>query len=123
MSILDRILWARITAKAQTFVFSVGFIAVLAGWCLIHFDNDYKPVQMKKKAKPELYIECDGTSEDSPTVFRHYEGYCTKVRVNGGSYTFIMKDGTVVTAPWDMIDNDLTDICEFNDKCEEYYKK
>lgn len=121
MSILDRILWAQIKAKAQTFVFSIGFIAILAGWCLIHFDNDYKPVQMEK---PKLYVKIRGTT-DGTYDDQSFEGYCTNVKIVGGDYIFTMEDGTKVYTTFGRIDepNDLMTVSDFETKCEEYYKK
>ena len=120
MSILDRILLARIKAKVQTFIFSIGFMAVLAGWCLIHFDDDYHPVQMNQ---PKLHVNVGGMNWKTEE-FGCFEGDCVNVKIDGYDYIFTMEDGKEIHSDKYMIhEPDTEEIKKFEKKCEEYYKK
>lgn len=119
MSLLDRILWAQITARIKTFLFSFAFIAVLAGWCLIHFDRDYYPVQM---SKPKIYVDIGGM-EWKNGEFGRFEGKCTNIEIKGNDYIFTFEDGKKVYADkFTIYKPSLDKIKKFNKEYEEYYK-
>lgn len=119
MSLLDRILWAQITARIKTFMFSIGFIAVLSGWCLIHFDRDYHPIQM---SKPKIYVDIGGM-EWKTEEFGRFEGKCTDIEIKDNDYIFTLEDGKKVYAnKFTIYSPSLDKIKKFNKECEEYYK-
>lgn len=121
MSILDRILLFNIKLKIKVFIFSIGFMAVMAGWCLIHFDDNYHPIQL---FKPKMYVRVAELDWDKLDV-NVYKGNCTKVTTDeDGEYVFTFENGKKVHADKNYIyEPSIDKVNEFEKKCEEYYKK